>query len=238
MFIPGKQLQEGAKGFGISLSEAQLELFDSYARILVEWNEKINLTSIVEPEEIAVKHFLDSLLLLNAVNLPQNCSFIDVGTGAGFPAVPCAIVRPDLRITLLDSLNKRITFLKELCGQLNISVHAIHRRAEEGGKDTALREQFGCATARAVAHMRLLAEYCLPFVQVGGVFAALKASDIDAELDEAKPAIRLLGGKIEDVKTYTLPDGSGRNIVLIRKISQTSSIYPRISAKIVKTPLV
>ena len=160
-----------------------------------------------------------------------------MGTGAGFPSLPCALVRSDLKLTLLDSLNKRIIFLEEVTRELGREAACIHARAEEGGRNPALREKFDLATARAVASMRELSEYCLPFVKVGGIFAALKGYEIEEELNEAKAAIRLLGGEIQEVQKKILPDGSRRGIVLIQKISQTSTKYPRPSAKIKKNPL-
>ena len=237
MWIPTEELCAGAESHGLQLTQQQLETLDLYARLLVEWNEKMNLTAITEPGEIAVKHFLDSLLLLDAAAPAHGASLIDVGAGAGFPSVPCAVVRGDLRLTLLDSLNKRVRFLTELCAQLGVEAQTIHARAEEGGRDWQLRERFDIATARAVAHLRELSEYCLPFVKPGGLFVALKSGEVDAELEEAKPAIRLLGGKVEAVKRYKLPGGMQRSIVLIRKISQISPKYPRPSAKIAKNPL-
>lgn len=222
---------------GIQITEKQLLQFDRYAELLVEWNERMNLTAITEPDEMIRKHFLDSAMLLSYVSLPKNAAVIDVGTGAGFPSVPCAILRPDLKLTLLDSLNKRITFLSALCCALGISAECVHARAEEGGRMPLLREQFDLATARAVAHLRELSEYCLPFVKVGGLFAALKGPDLEKELSEAKSAICLLGGKIEQVEEYNLDEVGKRTLVLIRKISQTSSKYPRMTAKIKKQKL-
>ena len=169
--------------------------------------------------------------------MPEGASLIDVGTGAGFPSIPCAIYKSDLNITLLDSLNKRITFLNELTRMLGINAECIHARAEDAGRETDLREQFNIATARAVAHLRELSEYCLPFVKVGGYFVALKGSDIETELDEAKPAISKMGGKIERVEKFKLPDDMGRSVVVIKKISQTPTKYPRITAKIKKEPI-
>lgn len=226
-----------AEDAGIVLSPDQLEKLDQYAGLLAEWNEKINLTAILEPQEIAVKHFLDSLLFLNYAKPEEGASLIDVGTGAGFPSVPCKIARPDLRLTLLDSLNKRIVFLEELTSALGVTANCIHARAEEAGRLPALREQYDHATARAVAHLRELSEYCLPFVKSGGLFTALKGGDVEQELEEAKPAIKLLGGQVEAVHCYTLPDGSRRTAILIRKRSQTPTKYPRPSGKIKKQPL-
>lgn len=235
--IPREYLQETAKGYGFSLEENDLAKLDRYAEYLVEWNEKINLTAITEPKEICLKHFLDSFLLLDAVEVPESASLIDVGTGAGFPSVPCKILRRDLKLTLLDSLQKRIRFLTGLSETLGLETACVHGRAEEEGKKPAMREQFDFATARAVAHLRELSEYCLPFVKLGGYFVALKGYDIEEELEEAQKAIRLLGGKIEAVKKYELPEGNRRAIVLIKKISQTPTKYPRIAAKMKKQPI-
>jgi len=222
---------------GIEASEEQLLQFDHYASLLVEWNEKMNLTAITDPDEILHKHFLDSVMLLFYASVPEKASIIDVGAGAGFPSVPCTILRPDLKLTLLDSLNKRITFLSALCTALGIPAACVHARAEEAGRTAPLREQFDLATARAVAHLRELSEYCLPFVKVGGLFAALKGPDLEEELSESKAAIRLLGGKIEHVEEYELDGVGRRTLVLIRKVSQTSTKYPRMTAKIKKEKL-
>lgn len=229
------ELQNIVKKYNFELTDIQLEKFDIYAKTLVEWNEKINLTAITEPTDICVKHFFDSLLLLDAINIPQNSTMIDVGTGAGFPSIPCKIVRDDIQLTLLDSLNKRINFLNELSKNLEINTTCIHSRAEDGGKQKELREQFDFATARAVAHLRELSEYCLPFVKVGGYFVALKGYEIEEELEEAKKAIKLLGGQIVNVKKYE--EENKRSIIIIKKISQTPPKYPRISAKIKKQPI-
>lgn len=150
---------------GIFADAAQLDQFNRYAEMLLEWNEKINLTAITDPDEILLKHFLDSALLLRYFPFPNKAAFLDVRTGAGFPSVPCTILRPDLKLTLLDSLNKRVVFLSELCKELGITAKCLHMRAEEGGKLASLREQFDIVTARAVAHLRELSEYCLPFVK-------------------------------------------------------------------------
>ncbi|MDF2567318.1 MAG: methyltransferase GidB [Oscillospiraceae bacterium] len=226
-----------AEDYGFYLEQKQLEQLDLYADILVDWNEKINLTAITEPQEIAIKHFLDSMLLLKSIDVPDNISMIDVGTGAGFPSLPVKIVREDINVTLLDSLNKRVKFLETLCSEIQLDSKAVHGRAEEMGRKQEYREQFDIATARAVANLAVLCEYCLPFVKVGGVFIALKGSDANNETEQAKGAIHILGAKIEDIKEMILPDGSSRGIVIIRKISQTPTKYPRQSAKISKNPL-
>lgn len=230
-------LKKAAQAEGFLLSDQQLAAFERYAELLVEWNQKINLTAITEPEEIAVKHFVDSLMLLKYIDLPENGSLIDVGTGAGFPGIPIKIYSPSVQVTLLDALNKRINFLDAVSKELGQENRCLHLRAEEGGRKPELREQFDVATARAVASMTALAEYCLPYVKVGGVFAALKGFEIESELEEAKPAIKLLGGKIERVEQYTLAGELKRSVVVIKKISQCSTKYPRSSAKIAKNPL-
>lgn len=229
-----KQLLETV---GFAPTDTQLGQFDAYAALLVEWNEKINLTAITEPKEICGKHFLDSALLLKQLEVPQDTRMIDVGTGAGFPSIPCKILRPDLEVTLLDSLNKRINFLKEVSENLQISTNCIHARAEDGGQNQALREQFEVATARAVAHLRELSEYCLPFVKVGGYFVALKGYEVEEELKEAGKALKILGGKVVEVRKYTLPEEQKRAAVVIQKVSQTPTKYPRMSAKMKKQPL-
>ena len=230
-------LKEYGAQWGVPFSQEQLDRFDTYGDLLTDWNTRMNLTAILEPQAMAVKHFLDSVLPLQVVEFPQGASLIDVGTGAGFPAVPMKIVRPDLQVTLLDSLNKRVTFLKALCGELGLPCEAIHARAEEGGRQERLRERFDFATARAVAHLRELSEYCLPFVKVGGAFLALKGGDCQQELQEAAYAIRQLGGQVERVEHLELPLDNRRTVVVIRKRSQTPAKYPRPSAKIAKFPL-
>ena len=172
--IDKQLLLQGCKQFEIELSTQAAEQLDTYAQLLVEWNGKMNLTAITDPQGIVFKHFVDSLLLLKAVELPQGSSLIDVGAGAGFPSMPVKIVRPDLAVTMLDSLQKRLTFLEEVSRQLELDCTFIHARAEDGGREKKLRERFDFATARAVAHLRELAEYCLPYVKVGGYFVALK----------------------------------------------------------------
>ena len=231
-------LAEKLKEIGFESEKSQLINFDQYASLLVEWNEKMNLTAIVEPDEIVIKHFIDSLLLLKACSISKGEKLIDVGTGAGFPSIPVAIMRKDIQLTLMDSLNKRITFLETVTDTLGISAVCIHARAEEVGGKEEYREKYDVACARAVAHLRELSEYCLPFVKVGGSFISLKGYDIEQELDEASFAVKTLGGKVESVQKYTLPNGDKRAIVVIRKVSSTPQKYPRPSGKIKKNPLV
>lgn len=234
-------LHRCAAAYGVEVSPTLADRLEIYARLLVEWNEKINLTAITDPTGIAVKHFADSLLA--APLLPAGAfSLIDVGTGAGFPGVPLALLRPDCRLTLLDSLNKRLLFLEALCRELALPVQLIHARAEEGSRQPALREQFDIATARAVAALPTLCEYCLPFVRPGGRFIALKGPDADRELAQAAAAIRLLGGEVTGRTACTLDAGDGsepaeRRLLRIDKRRPTPAKYPRPSAKIAKQPL-
>lgn len=230
--------------YGITVSDAACQKFDRYAELLVDWNQRMNLTAITEPHDIVLKHFADSLTALTALPDRTGVSVVDVGTGAGFPGIPLAIVRDDIGLTLLDSLNKRLVFLKAVCDALGISAQLIHSRAEEGGRNTKLREQFDVVTARAVAAMPVLSEYCLPFVKVGGRFVAMKGPDSDAELDAAKCAVDLLGGRMAEVREMTLPhlphDGveqQERRLFIIDKIKPTPPRFPRQSAKISKEPL-
>ena len=223
--------------FDLPQPEQLAERFDRYAELLVDWNQKINLTAITAPDDIVIKHFVDSLLLLKAYDVPHGAKMIDVGTGAGFPSVPVAMVRGDIRLTLMDSLNKRINFLTELSAELGVSAACVHARAEEFGNKAEFRGQYDVACARAVAHLRELSEYCLPFVKVGGGFVALKSVGLEQELEEAKAAIDILGGKVEDICHFTLPDGAERAIAVIRKIRPTPKKFPRPYGKIKKNPL-
>ena len=238
MFIPLDLLKEKAAEYGIVLDERALERFDLYARLLVEWNEKINLTAITEPEEIVIKHFLDCLTVFSKVEIKEKAKIIDVGTGAGFPGLVMLIARPDLDMTLMDSLNKRLTVIKDILEKLELNADVVHSRAEDGGQNKAYRERYDFSTARAVSNLRELAEYCLPFVKVGGSFIAMKAAKAEEEIAGAQKAIRTLGGTVAEKHTFELEDAGERNIVLIKKISSTPAKFPRPSAKIAKNPLV
>lgn len=220
---------------GFEITEERYAQFLAYAEVLVEWNEKMNLTGITDPDGIAVKHFLDSILPLKFLDIPDKEKIIDVGTGAGFPGVPVKIYRPDVKLTLLDSLNKRINFLSSACGKANVEAKFVHARAEEGGRNSSYREKFGAAFARAVAAMPVLAEYCLPFVKVGGVFAAMKGPNENYR--EGENAVKLLGGEIADVKEYGLPSGDRRVLIIVQKIALTAEKYPRNSGQISKKNL-
>lgn len=221
------------KDYKITLTENQYEQFQKYFELLVEWNEKMNLTAITDESGVALKHFADSLSLLNFVDIPQNSSLADVGTGAGFPGVVLKIARPDIKLTLIDSLNKRLVFLGEVCAQLGIEAELIHSRAEDGARDEKLRESFDFAVSRAVARMNVLSEYCLPYVKVGGAFCAMKGAQANEEFKESLNAINTLGGKIENKYFFELPENGGeRAIAVVRKVKNTPQKYPRQSGKI------
>lgn len=210
---------------GIDLTEEQVARFSRYADLLIEYNEKFNLTAITERSDVYEKHFLDSVLAEKYI--PAGAAVIDVGSGAGFPAIPLKIVRPDLRFVLLDSLNKRVGFLQAVIGELGLTgIEAIHARAEDFAK-TAKRESFDAAVARAVAPYDVLAEYCLPFVKVGGIFLAYKGQNAEAEREEGKRAVRILGGETPVLHNYALPNGDKRAIVETKKASLTPAKYPR-----------
>lgn len=221
----------------LELDGEKITRMQRFADIMLDWNTRMNLTGIIDSEGVADKHFADSLLLLKYLEIPQGAKMIDVGTGAGFPAVPCMLTRPDLRCTLLDGLQKRVNFLNEACSELQCPVQTLHGRAEELARKSEYREQYDVATARAVAHLRELSEYCLPYVKVGGVFAALKGRDMETEIAESKNAISKLGGQIEKIIPYQLIDGSGRTLVIVKKVSPTLSKYPRAGSKIKKEKL-
>lgn len=219
---------------GFDLTKDLYDKFNIYADFLVEYNEKVNLTAITDPMEILCKHFIDSACLLKYVDISNNSSLIDVGTGAGFPSVPLKILRPDIRLTLLDSLNKRIDFLKQLCDKLEIDAEFIHGRAEDISKMPEYREKFDYSCARAVANISTLSELCIPFVKVGGSFISMKGPTED--VSRGTNAIDILGGSVEKLIEYSLFDEQ-RRIFVIRKISQTPIKYPRNSAQIKKKSL-
>lgn len=218
----------------IELSKTLYEKLDIYAEFLVDYNKNVNLTAITAPEEILYKHFIDSILLDKYADIPENANLIDVGTGAGFPSVPLKLFRPDINITLLDSLNKRITFLKMLCEKLEIQAEFIHERAEIAGKNPDLREKFDVSCARAVANMSVLSEMCLPFVKVNGIFTAMKG--LGENISDGNNSVKLLGGEVSDQYVYEVY-GEGRKIVTVKKISHTPTKYPRNSSQIKKKHL-
>ena len=225
--------------YNISLSAEQQEQFRVYEALLMDWNAKINLTAVRDPEGIRVKHFLDSLSCVPVLGDMNGRSLIDVGTGAGFPGLPLKIYDPGMRVTLIDSLQKRLNFLEQVVKDLGLGqVRCTHARAEDAGKDPALREKFDVAVARAVAALPVLAEYCLPLVRVGGVFYAMKGSRYQEEVDAAHHAVEVLGGKITEVRPVQLPGLTDqRAIITIEKVRPTPKQYPRKAGTAVKKPL-
>lgn len=213
-----------------------VEGFVRYEELLMEWNGKMNLTAIKDGREITVKHFIDSLTPALTGRIPKNGTFVDVGSGAGFPGVPLTMLYPELCTILVDSLGKRVRFLQELTVALGVTAECVHSRAEELGQ-TSYREQCDVVTARAVANLSVLCEYCLPLAKVGGVFLAMKGPEVEEELDAAGNALELLGGKVGEVYPFTLPDGSRRNIIAIEKIAPTPKKYPRDAKKMKNNPL-
>ncbi|MEG1070005.1 MAG: 16S rRNA (guanine(527)-N(7))-methyltransferase RsmG [Ruthenibacterium sp.] len=231
--IDTARLIEKAAVYGIDAAPAA-EKLALYAKILVEYNEKVNLTAITDPVGIEDKHFIDSLLF--AAQPEVAGKLVDVGTGAGFPGVVAKILKPELSLSLLEPTGKRVDFLKFLCAELDIEAEFVKERAEEAARKV-WREQFDVATARAVADLSILAEYCLPLVKVGGMFIALKGANAVQEAEAACGAAAKLGGKFVTSRAFTLPDGAARNLIIYKKISQTPSVYPRNGGKIAKAPL-
>ena len=222
---------------GVALPENAFAQFDLYARLLCEYNEKVNLTAITDPDGITVKHFADSLYFLKYVDVPENACLCDVGTGAGFPGVCLKLAIPDIKLTLFDSVNKKLDFLRFLSKELGFDAEIVHARAEEAGQTPAYRARFDFATARAVASLNKLCEYCLPLVKQGGCFVPLKAELSDEERAAGYASAGLLGAKRNREVRYTLPGGDRRELLIFEKKSQTPTKYPRVSAQIAKSPL-
>lgn len=233
------KLKSGAEHYGINLTDAQTGQFMDYMNLLREWNEKINLTAITEPEEIITKHFLDSMSVYATPYVKEGTSVIDVGTGAGFPGLVMKIAKPGIKLTLLDSLAKRLNFLQTVCEETHISdVEFVHSRAEDGGQSPLYREKYDVAIARAVANMSTLSEYLLPFVKVGGYFIAMKGPLADEELANAKKAIATLGGEITEVAEVDVPfTDLHHRIVVVKKVKTTPKGYPRKAGTPSKKPL-
>ncbi len=226
---------EKFRSAGLEITQKQANQLNMLTEFMLEYNKKVNLTRITEPEAIIQKHYIDSILPLTMIEVPRGTNCADIGTGAGFPALPMKIYRPDLNFTLIDSLGKRITYLDLACEKIEISCVTLHARGEEAARKPEMREKFGFVTARAVAALNILCEYCLPLVKKEGIFAAMKGAE--EETEQAKHAIRTLGGEIESLKKYCLPDGDRRTLILIRKIKETPEQYPRTSGAITKKPL-
>lgn len=224
---------------GIALSDVQKKQFHRFYELLVEWNKVMNLTGITEYEEVNEKHFIDSLSIIKALDINQVETVIDVGTGAGFPGIPLKIAFPHLKIVLLDSLNKRISFLNEVINELGLeNISTIHGRAEDFAKQAEYREKFDLCVSRAVANLSTLSEYCIPYTKVGGMFVPYKSGEIDDEVEQARAAIFLLGGKINNIVKFHLPGTEiGRSFIKIEKIQNTAKKYPRKAGLPTKEPL-
>lgn len=232
-------LIQGCLELGIQLTDTQVNQFETYYELLVEWNKVMNLTGITEYDEVMQKHFVDSLSIVKAADLRQCKKVLDMGTGAGFPGIPIKIVYPHLEVVLLDSLNKRIKFLNEVIGKLGLSgITAIHGRAEDYAKQKEYREMFDLCVSRAVANLASLSEYCIPYTMLHGNFISYKSGSIEDELQNAKNAVFLLGGKIKDTVKFTLPGSDiERSLVVIEKVKKTPGKYPRKAGLPAKEPI-
>lgn len=232
-------LEKKAESLSIVLDDKQIRQFEQYYHILVEWNKVMNLTAITEYDEVVEKHFIDSLSIVKVMDLTTVDTVIDIGTGAGFPGIPLKIAFPHLKVTLLDSLNKRIKFLNEVTEKLELEgIETIHGRAEDYAKQSKYREQYDLCVSRAVANLATLSEYCLPYVKVDGLFVPYKSGEIDNELNDSKHAVEILGGNIENVVKFQLPETDiGRSFVKIHKIKETKKKFPRKAGMPSKEPL-
>ena len=228
---------ETIKPFEITVDEDAFSRLDTFAEMLIETNKSFNLTAIKEPDDVTVKHFADCLSIFKYVDISENAKVIDVGTGAGFPGLVLKLYRPDIQMTFLDSTKKRLGFIENVLNECGIKGDILHMRAEEAAQLSKYREKYDFATARAVAALPVLSEYCLPFVKVGGSFVSMKSAESNEEISEAKKAINVLGGKIEEDILFNLVENMPRRIIRIKKNSQTPTKYPRPSAQISKKPL-
>ena len=231
------KFRNSMNSIGIERTDSQLNAFETYYDMLIDRNKVMNLTAITEFDEVMDKHFLDSVYLFRSIKLETDYKLIDIGTGAGFPGIPLKIVFPELKITLLDSLNKRVGFLNDVIEELNLNdIEAIHGRAEDIARNKAYRASYDIAVSRAVANLSTLSEYCLPFVKIGGKFVSYKSGDCADEVDNAKAAIHLLGGKINKIDEFSYSNNS-RSFIVIDKVMNTSNKYPRKAGLPSKKPL-
>lgn len=232
-------LYEGLEELGIAVTEDKLKKLMAFMKIMLDWNKNVNLTAITDEREVFIKHFLDSATCLSTGYIKEGMQLIDVGTGAGFPGMPVKILMESLDMTLLDSLNKRVSYLSEVIKKLELKdTKAVHARAEEAGSSKAHRESYDIVLSRAVAAMNVLCEYCIPFAKVGGFFLCQKGPDVGEELKEARAAIRTLGGEVREVKEFGLPFSDIKhNIIIIEKVSATPSKYPRKPGKPSASPI-
>ena len=230
-------LYKTTENMGVKITDDALKRFDIYAELLFETNKKFNLTAITEPDDMTVKHFADCLSVFKYTDFKEGARLIDVGTGAGFPGLVLLLARPDLDVTFLDGTGKKLAFIESVLSKVALNGNILHRRAEEAGNDPLYREKFDFATARAVASLPVLCEYCIPFIKKGGSFISMKSAFSDDEISSASVSLRILGGKIESDNVFDLVENTRRRILIIKKISQTPSKYPRPSAKISKNPL-
>lgn len=232
-------LKEGAREYGIVLTDRQEEQFIRYYQLLVQWNEVMNLTAITEFDQVLLKHFADSLSIAGSLDMTKIHSCIDVGTGAGFPGIPLKIAFPHLKVTLLDSLNKRLNFLNEVIGELELEdIRTVHLRAEEGGKNPKYREKYDLSVSRAVSRLAVLCEYCMPYVRKGGYFVSYKAGQAEEEIAEGKKAISILGGKLVKTESFRLcHTDMDRTLVFIKKVKETPKKYPRKPGTPAREPL-
>lgn len=229
---------ENAKKFDVELSSEQLDKFFLYKDLLLEWNEKMNLTAITDDKEVILKHFVDSLTVLKYVSEKKGIKLIDVGTGAGFPGVPLKIIRENLDVTLFDSLNKRLIFLNKVIEKLGLrGIKTVHGRSEDFALKVGFREEYDVVIARAVANLPVLLEYCLPFVKVGGIFIVMKGADFEKEIEISGKALNVLGGEIENVDSFLLDEEQKRAIIVVKKVAKTPEKYPRRAGLVSKQPI-